>query len=198
MVRFMAVDDKYVEVVKDKEEYDAVLEDLGIEAEYKPASDNGIDLSEYTQTLLSEMYNEELYSGKPVLSDVYVNEWTNKNTGETQVQNRIDLVLLDDTYEDEKEAYIFQINLPNDEDIQENISNLSKLYPLVTGLMELQVKGISDYYNTIKKVSLKALQKKIDTYSEMTVKVVEKRFVDKNTKEENFYNSYVITEGEKE
>ena len=85
-----------------------------------------------------------------------------------------------------------------DEDMQENISNLSKLYPLVVGLMELRVKGISDYYNTIKKVSLKSLQKQLKKYSEITVKVVEKRFVDKRTKEENFYNSYVIKSGELE
>lgn len=192
----MAVDEKYVEVVKE-EEYDDVLAELGIEAEYKPPTDNGLDLSDYNPILLNEMYNGEVYTGKPVLSDVYVNEWTNKNTGETTVQNKIDLVLLDETYEDDKEAYIFTINLPNDEDIQENISNLSKLYPLIVGLMELKAKGISDYYNTIKKVSLKALQKQISTYSEMTVKVVEKKFVDRN-KEENFYNSYVIKDGVKE
>ena len=196
MVIFMAVDEKYVEVVKE-EEYDDVLAELGIEAEYKPPTDNGLDLEDYNPTLLNEMYNGEVYTGRPVLSKVYANEWTNKNTGETTIQHRIDLVLLDETYEDDKEAYIFTINLPNDEDIQENISNLSKLYPLITGLMELKAKGISDYYNTIKKVSLKALQKQVSTYSEMTVKVVEKRFVDRN-KEENFYNSYVIKDGVKE
>lgn len=194
----MGVDPEYIEEVKENN-YESVLEDFGIEASYEQ-SGNGVDLTGYTQTVLRDMYDKEEYFGRPQLTDVYVVEFKNKKTGETTVNHKIDLILLDDSYEDEKEAYIFPINLTSDnidfdKGIVKNVYSSSGLYALAMGLMELRAPNISRAYNHLDVVGIKKLQKQVAAYSELGVRVVEKSFVHKVTKEEQYYNSFRIFEG---
>lgn len=194
----MAVDPKYVEKVGETEDYKDVLEELGLEGSYE-RSGNGLDLTGYIQTNLREMYPEDICVGKPILSDIYTAEFTNKNTGETTINHKMDLVLLDDSYEDEKEAFIFTINLNTDnidfdKHTVKNVNSASGLYALAIGLAELKAPGISKAFNKLDVVGLKKLQKQIEGYSNLTIKVVEKSF--KRSGEERFYNSFKITEGE--
>ena len=194
----MAVDPEYVETVRNEEDYASVLEELGIEAHYKQDG-NGIDLEGYMQTTLREMYPDDICTGKPILSEIYKREFTNKSTGETTTQYKIDLVLLDDTYEDEKEAYIFQINLNEknidfDKAIVKDVNSASGLYALAMGLAELKAKGISKTMNFLDVVGIEALRKQVATYNSLTIKVIEKSF--KRGAEEQYYNSFRITEGE--
>ena len=194
----MAVDPKYVEDVKNEADYTDILNELGIEGHFEQDG-NGIDLEGYTQTTLREMYPEDICTGKPILSEIYKREFTNKNTGKTTIQWKIDLVLLDDTYEDEKEAYIFQINLNEqnidfDKAIVKDVNSASGLYALAMGLAELKAKGISKTLNYLDVVGINALRKQVSQYKSLTVKVVEKSF--KRGAEERYYNSFRITEGE--
>lgn len=196
----MSIDPKYVEeVTNEKIDYESVLEEFGIKAGAK-SNDNGIDTTGYTVTTLKEMFDGETYTGRPVLSDIYTVEFRNKTTGETRINHKIDLVLFDETYEDEKEALIFPINLNSDnidfdKNIVENVSTASGLYALAMGLMELKAKGISKAYGDLEVVGIKLLQKQLAKYENLTVDVVEKKFVNKD-KEETYYNSFKITEGE--
>ena len=195
----MSVDKEYIEEVKEVD-FESVLEDFGIEASYEQ-SGNGLDLQEYTTTSLSEMYDGDDFIGRPILSDVYTVEFKDKNTGDVTVRHKIDLVLLDDTYEDEKDAYIFPINLNSDNiDFEhhcvKDVNSASGLYALAMGLLELKAKGISNRYNYMDKVSIKSLQKQVKSYEELTVIVKEKKFTDRKTKEETYYNSFRITNGE--
>ena len=194
----MAVDPKYVETVGESEDYESVLADLGIEAHYEQDG-NGIDLSGYMQTTLREMYPDDLCTGRPILSEIYKREFTHKSTGKTTTQYTLDLVLLDDTYEDEKEAYIFQINLNEqnidfDKAIVKDVNSASGLYALAMGLAELRAKGISKTMNFLDVVGINALQKQVKNYNSLTIKVVEKSF--KRGSEEQYYNSFRIMEGE--
>lgn len=194
----MAVDEKYVEIVKNEEEFEDILDEFGITGSFEQ-NDNGIDFEDYMVTYLKEMYHDDICPGRPVLSDIYEVSFTNKNTGETTTQHKIDLVLFDDTYEDEKEAYVFPINLNSDNiDFEKNtvkdVHSASGLYALAMGLMELRAKGIHNAYNKLDLVNISLLQKQIKKYSNLTVKVVEKKFTGNG--QENYYNSFRITEGE--
>ena len=196
----MAVDPKYVEEVRNEEDFESVLDEFGIKGHYEQIG-NGIDLSEYTVTSLRDMYPDDECLGKPILSEIYTTEFKNKNTGETTINHKIDLVLLDDTYEDEKEAYIFPINLKSenidfDKNIVKDVHSASGLYALAMGLMELKAKGISKTMNYLDIVPIVALRKQCQNYSNMTVKVIEKKMVDRKTKHEQYYNSFRIVEAE--
>lgn len=194
----MAVDEKYVERVTEDVDFDSVLDDFGIEASYQNDNSNGLDMQGYVQTYLREMYDGDECIGRPVLTDVYTVEFKNKNTGETTVNHKIDLVLFDDSFEDEKEAFIFPINLNSDnidfeKNIVKNVNSASGLYALAMGLMELKAPKISKAFNHLEVVGIKKLQKQISQYTELTVTVVEKSF--RNREEETFYNSFKIIEG---
>lgn len=194
------VDEKYIEVVRDDEDFEDVMKELGLEGHFEQVG-NGIDLEGYEITNLRDMYPDDIYTGRPVISDIYSVEFTNKNTGETVTNWKVDLVLLDDSYEDEKEAYIFTCNLKEEnidfkKSIVKNVYNVSGLYALAMGMAELRMKGISKVYNHLDKVSIKQQQKVANHYSSMTVEVKEKKMVDKKTKEENYYNSFRITDAE--
>ena len=188
----MSVDPNLIEEVKDVN-YEDILDEMGIEAEYEQVG-NGVDLSGYIVTKLRDMYGDEIYSGRPVLSDIYKVEFSNKQTGETTINWKIDLILFDDTYSDEKEAYVFTVNLKSDSYDVENVHSSSGLYNLTMGLMELKAKGISKAYNKLKLVRIKNLQNIVKSYSNMTVQVKEQKMV--RNGEENYYNSFRITEGE--
>lgn len=197
----MAVDKRYVEEVKDENEYDKIMEELGLEGSFKQ-SGNGLDLDEYLVTNLRDMYAGDDYYGKPVITDIYTTEFTNKTTGETTVNHKVDLVLLNDDYDDEKEAYIFTCNLNKPENINldkgivKDVYSSSGLYALAMGLADLKSKGISKCFNHLDAVSIKRLQKQVKTYERMTVTVIEKKMVDRQTKEEKFYNAFRIIEAE--
>ena len=196
----MAVDPKYMEEVRNEEEYEDIMEELGLKGSFQQTG-NGIDLEGYTITNLRDMYGGEQYQGTPIISDVYTVEFKNKTTGETIVNHKIDLILKDDTYEDEREAYIFTCNLKSDnidfkKNIVKDVHNASGLYALAMGLAELKSKGISKCFNHLDIVGWKKLQKQVNEYSSMTVEVVEKKMVDRKTKEENYYNSFKIIEAE--
>lgn len=198
----MAVDPKYIEEVKDEQEYDDIMADLGLEGHFEQIG-NGIDLEGYEITTMRDMYPDDdtEWIGKPVISDIYTTEFTNKNTGETTVNYKIDLVLLDDTYEDEKEAYIFPINLKSDNidfdnHVVKSVHSASGLYALAMGLAELKAKGISKSFNHLDVVAYKKLQQDVKQYSSLTVKVIEKKMVDRKTKEETYYNAFKIVDAE--
>lgn len=202
----MAVDPEYVERVVDEEEidYESVLEDFGIEASneggFEP--DNGIDTEGYTKTYLRDMWDNDDYFGRPVLSDVYTTEFTNKQTGETTVNHKMDVLLFEE-YNDEKDVYIFPINLKSenidfDKGVVKDVHNSSGLYALAMGLMELKAPNISKAFNFLNVVGIKKLQKQVNGYTELGIKVVEKSFPDKVSKEEKYYNSFRIIEGKKE
>lgn len=196
----MAVDEKFVQEVKNEDEYEDIMAELGLEGSFHQ-SGNGIDLTGYEVTQLREMYPDDDYTGKPIISDIYKVEFKNKDTEKTTVNYKIDLILKDDTYEDEKEAYIFTCNLKKDnidfdKSIVKDVYNTSGLYALAMGLAELKAKGISKSFNHLDVVGIKKLQKDVSQYESMTVNVVEKKMVDKNTKEENYYNSFKIVSAE--
>lgn len=196
----MAVDEKYIEVVKEKDEFDDIMAELGLTGHFEK-SGNGLDLSGYEVTYLRDMYDSDVCIGKPIVTDIYTTEFTNKNTGETTINHKIDLVLLDDSYEDEKEAFIFPINLNSDnideeKNIIKNVHSASGLYALAMGLAELKAKGISKSFTHLDSVGYVKLQKEVEKYSTLTVNVVEKKMVDRVTKEEKYYNAFKITSGE--
>ena len=195
----MAVDEKYIEEVRNDDDYDEIMKELGLEGHFEQTG-NGLDMEGYEITNLRDMYPNDECTGRPVISDIYSTEFTNKNTGETVVNWKVDLVLFDDTYEDEKEAYVFTCNL-NAKNINherktvKDVYSASGLYALAMGLAELKAKGISKCFNHLDGVSIRLLQKQVKNYSELTVKVIEKKMVDRKTKEETYYNAFRIIEG---
>lgn len=191
----MAVDEKYVEEVKNEEEFKDTLDMFGIEASSE-LSGNGIDITGYVETQLRDMFNEDECTGRPVLSDIYTVEFKDKNSDETIVKHKMDLLLFDDTYEDEKEVFVFPINLNSDnidfdKHIVKNVSSASGLYALAMGFMDLEQPGISKAYNKLDVVPYVRLKKIVESYKTIMVRVVEKQFNNR------YYNSFRVIEGEK-
>ena len=194
----MAVDPKYIEEVR-KDGYDDIMEELGLEGHFEQIG-NGIDMEGYEITNLRDMYPEDICTGRPVISEIYTTEFKNKETGEVTVNHKIDLVLFDDTYEDEPEAYVFTCNISrpenidNEKHIVKDVYNTSGLYALAMGLAELKAKGISKSFNHLDVVGIKKLQKQVKNYSSLTVEVVGKKATIAG--EERYYNAFKITSGE--
>lgn len=187
----MAVDEKYVEEVKNNDEMEDILAEFGVKASYKPASDNGLDLIDYEVWLLKDLIVGEKYIGKPVLTDVLTESFEDKYTGEVTTRHRVELVLIDDS---DMEAYICKVNLKGAEYIWENVSEKSGLYKLTMGLMELRCKGISQHYNELELVNIKHLQKQVEKFETMTIKVTEESF-ERDDGSKQSYNSFLIVGG---
>lgn len=179
--------------VKDEKELQAEMEDfmaeMGVEAGWNDDFDDGLGIpNDYSQIAISEMFDEDVYSGKPSLTDVQVRTFEDKETGEEIENISCTLVIMDDN---EAEAYTIPINLKSDDDIQTHVHNASKLYALVMGLMEQKQKGISKAYNELTKVSLTSVQNMLEKISELEFEVV--------TKTGNItYNTFRITNVEYE
>ena len=196
----MAVDEKYIEEVKNEEDFEEIMKELGLEGHFEQIG-NGLDMTGYEITNLRDMYPNDECTGRPVISDIYTTEFKNKDTGEVTVNHKLDLVLFDDTYEDEKEAYVFTCNINSDNiafegNVVNNVHSASGLYALAMGLAELKCKGISKSFNFLDTVGIKTLQKDVKNYNSMTVEVIERKMVDRKTKEERYYNSFKIKEAE--
>lgn len=188
----MAVDEKYVEEVKDgamdkDAEMKEILAEMGIDAHYQPKSDNGIDLIEYDVYTPSDLIVGERYIGKPVLTDIISEE--DKYTGE--MKHRIELVLIDDS---DMEAYICKVNLKESKYTWENPHPASGIYKLAIGLMEARMSGISQYYNGLDVVNIKALQKSVAKFETLTIKIVEGQFTTDDGVKKS-YNTFVIVGG---
>lgn len=193
----MAVDPKYVEEVR-KDGYDDIMEELGLEGHFEQIG-NGVDMEGYEITNLRDMYPDDECTGRPVISDIYTTEFKDKDTGETITNSKIDLILFDDTYEEEKEAFVFtcnlkQENIDEEKHIVKNVYNSSGLYALAMGLAELKAKGISKSFTHLDVVGYKKLQKQVKNYSTLTVQVVGKKATIEG--EEKYYNSFKIISGE--
>lgn len=161
----------YVEVVKDEKELEDEMNDflseMGVEATWNEEEDDGLDIpTEFNRIELKNMEDEEEFEGKPSLSQIKVNTFKDKNTGEEKTTYTISLVLKDEMVE---EAYIYPINLKDDEPIQTNIKSASKLYSLIMGLMECKQKGVSRHYNELPRVNLDSVREMIGKYESMTV-----------------------------
>ncbi len=192
----MAVDEKYIEEVKNEEEFDDIMAELGLDGEFQQVG-NGINLEGYDITNLRDMYAGDICNGRPIISDVYEVEFTDKKTGDTIINHKIDLVLLDDD-EYNKEASVFTCNLNSDnidfdKNIVKDVYNASGLYALAMGFAELKAKGISKSFNHLKSVGYKKLQKDAEKYEDLTVEVIEKKMTIKG--EENYYNAFKIVDG---
>ena len=175
--------------VKDEDELKAEMEDfmaeMGVEAGWNDDFDDGLNIpSDYSQLSISEMFDEDVYSGKPYLTDIQVRTFEDKETGEEIENISSTLVVRDDN---EAEAYTIPINLKSDDDIQTHVHNASKLYALVMGLMECKQKGISRAYNELTKVSITSVQNMLEKIEELEFEVV--------TKTGNItYNTFKITD----
>lgn len=139
-------------------------------------------LLEYNKLDISQLEEDDYYSGKPELSQVET--YTYDNDGKEETKHRIHLFLID---EEEEEYLDIRINLKKPDDIQERIHHKSKLYALCCGLMELENPGVTQNMNMIKKVDINEFREFINNLSEMTIRV-------KTEYGNNFtYNTFIVT-----
>ena len=149
-----------------------------IELDYEEES----PLLEYNKLDISQLEEDDYYSGKPELSQVET--YTYDNDGKEETKHRLHLFLID---EEEEEYLDIRINLKKPDDIQERIHHKSKLYALCCGLMELENPGVTQDMNIIKKVDINEFREFINNLSEMTIRV-------KTEYGNNFtYNTFIVT-----
>lgn len=167
----MAVDPKYVETVgeeKEKVNYDDVLAEFGVEAEFIE-DESGITIpADYWSRSLKQLPTDGVFAGKPYLGVPEKIEWEDKETGEKQVNFQVKFVVIDHL---SKEAYTIPINLKSMETVHKDLYPASKLYALQMGLMELKAPGIASTYNRLT-VDLDKLRKILDNMEEVYFKVI--------------------------
>ena len=145
------------------------MSEMGVEAGWNEDFDDGLDIpSDYSQMNIAEMFDEDIYGGKPHLSDIQVRTFEDKETGEEVENISCSLVVMND---DDAEAYIIPINLKSEDDIQTHVHSASKLYALVMGMMECKQKGVSRAYNELTKVSISSLQSMIEKIADFEFEV---------------------------
>lgn len=148
-----------------------IFEEFGVEPDYVEDNNGGIEIpAHWKVTQLSEAYDGEYLSGKPVLSEIIVDEYEDKDTGEKNKSIYATLVLLD---YDSEESYKVRINLKSSEAEQTNVHKSSKLYALVVGLINLRNEGAFQNYNHLKKVNLDNIRNIVGEIDDLTIKVKE-------------------------
>ena len=152
-----------------EDEMNDFLKEMGVEAGWNNEFDDGLDIpSDFSQIHISEMFEEDLYGGKPHLTDIQVRTFEDKETGEEVENISSTLVIIN---EKDAEAYVIPINLKSADDTQVHVHSASKLYALVMGLMEQKQKGISKAYNELTKVSITSLQRMMDKIADLEFEV---------------------------
>lgn len=173
----MAVDEKYVERVLPNDEdvsetafdYNAVLEEFGVKAEFVE-DESGITVpANYWERTLKQLPVNAIFAGKPYLGVPEKIEWEDKETGEKQFNYQVKFVVIDDP---SKEAYVIPINLKSMDTVHKNLYPASKLYALQMGLMELKAPGIAGQFNRLD-VNLDTLREKLSAMDDIYFKVIE-------------------------
>lgn len=173
----MAVDEKYVERVLPNDEdvsetafdYNAVLEEYGVKAEFVE-DESGITVpANYWERNLKQLPVDAIFAGKPYLGVPEKIEWEDKETGEKQVNYQVKFVVIDDP---SQEAYVIPINLKSMDTLHKNLYPASKLYVLQMGLMELKAPGIASQFNRLD-VNLDTLREKLSAMDDLYFKVIE-------------------------
>lgn len=179
----MALKNKTEEKLATKEE----LENNTIFTSLELDNDESFDAipSDYEVLPLSDLSDEDEYTGRPVMTPVQA--FTIDDDGEETTKHRCQLFLIDD---DAEEYLRININLKKEGDIQENIRRGSVLYDFIGSIRELEAPGIMSQYNTIKKVDLGQFREYVNSKKTASVKVITREF----NGGMSFYNSFKFTE----
>lgn len=139
------------------------------------------DWYSYLRISLSELEDNDEYTGKPLLLPVEKVQYDEEDTPKYRAR----LLLIDD----ENEEYLqINLNLKKEGSVQTNIHSASSLYALIAGIENLHNPQWSRMYNRIKSVNLSDWETYLASKESMTVKVHEKQG-------NNFtYNSFRIVD----
>ena len=137
---------------------------------------------EYERIRLTELDDQETYTGRPVMTEVQ--SFTIDDDGEEVTKYRCKLFLIDD---EEEEMLEININLKTGNDTQTNIRKGAVLYDFITSIKELESPGFASLFNRINKVDLKEFRDFINDCSEATIKCLERQGGSFT------YNSFIFT-----
>ena len=137
---------------------------------------------EYERIRLTELDDQETYTGRPVITEVQ--SFTIDDDGEEVTKYRCKLFLIDD---DEEEMLEININLKANGDVQTNIRKGAVLYDFITSIKELESPGFASLFNRINKVDLKEFRDFLNDCSEATIKCLERQGGSFT------YNSFIFT-----
>lgn len=137
---------------------------------------------EYERIRLTELDDQETYTGRPVITEVQ--SFTIDDDGEEVTKYRCKLFLIDD---EEEEMLEININLKANGDVQTNIRKGAVLYDFITSIKELESPGFASLFNRINKVDLKEFRDFLNDCSEATIKCLERQGGSFT------YNSFIFT-----
>lgn len=137
---------------------------------------------EYERIRLTELDDQETYTGRPVMTEVQ--SFTIDDDGEEVTKYRCKLFLIDD---EEEEMLEININLKANNDVQTNIRKGAVLYDFITSIKELESPGFASLFNRINKVDLKEFRDFLNDCSEATIKCLERQGGSFT------YNSFIFT-----
>jgi hypothetical protein len=129
------------------------------------------ELADYNTVYLSELPDETIYIGNPLMLKPFEFDYVDDKTGREMKKNKFRLCLV---RSDEEEYLEIGINLKRKGDIQQNIRKGSVLFDLLYGLMEHRDPGSMDGSNVFKSVDLSFIRDFVNGLEFMKVTVVAK------------------------
>lgn len=154
------------------------IDDFGVEMETVEEPDYAEIPETYERTKLSDMADEETFTGKPYLTKVNTIEFDNNEI--TQVT----LTIIDNISE---EALVANFKVNEKSNIQQKVHHRSKLFKFVKTLMRSC--GIEKEGNQMTNLDLNKVRSVVNRLSSMTVEAETNSFPDKETGDEISYNN---------
>ena len=141
------------------------------------------EIGNYFKIPLRELNDKDEVEGKPYLSEINEFNFIDHHTGEETTKHNVVLYLVRD---DDETFYEIPISLKKNDEVQTNVHHLSKLYALITGILEIEQPYVTQSTNYIKTVDLREFREFINEAANMRIRV--KTVVNDEMK----YNSFEV------
>ena len=157
------------------------IDDFGVEMETVEEPDYAEIPEGYEKIKLSDMDDEESFTGKPYLTKVNTIEFDNNEI------TQITLTVLDDINE---EALIANIKVNDESPVQSKVHHRSKLFKFVKTLM--MACGVEKEGNQMTNLDLNKVRDLVNRLDSMTVEAEMRSFVNKDSGDEVIYNELKV------
>jgi hypothetical protein len=154
-----------------------------LELGYSSQNEIQEEIGNYFKIPLRDLHDNDEVEGKPYLSEINEFSFIDEATGEETNKYNVVLYIVHD---DDETYYEIPISLKRNDEIQKKVHRLSKLYALITGILEIEQPYSTQSTNMIQTVDLREFREFINETACMRIRV--KTIVN----DEITYNSFEV------
>lgn len=154
-----------------------------LELGYSSQNEIQEEIGNYFKIPLRDLHDKDEVEGKPYLSEINEFSFIDEATGEETNKYNVVLYIVHD---DDETYYEIPISLKKNDEIQKKVHHLSKLYALITGILEIEQPYSTQSTNLIETVDLREIREFINLTESMRIRV---KRIDNG---EMHYNSFEV------